>query len=1088
MLIENRLTKKFVKVSTAIKQGLFENPKKFNIPDNYVIRKDNKKIIAFKTAKKLINEKKLLPDNVVSNEKIYIPKEKKFVSFEPSIANKINEDKKFFLNEINNKLKNEEVIELKLGNMPITDLEFIKNLSKYNGRYTITIGNKIITLNEKNRIELQKIIKDNLIYEEEQDSFGDITIAIKEQSTIKLAPVRKYESQGFIDDDEEFINIKKKRSGAFFKHVNLTNIDLSRYGIYKTIDENNYKDNCLIHALNMGGLDTTKLNQAKLAVKNRVIAKCKLEQLCDTIKCKLIIKTEDVDNKKRNTYGKQYEEEYNIGLLDDHYFIIEKVDITSYALQNYFDLYELSNFNYIFNDSRDKNKSRIIDSYDVIKILLKNKNKLIREMTLDDVDKIGCTPFYNKVNQEILNLEYNEETCIHSIKDNQYEEEDDEGKKIIYNNVFFDFETHTTDDTLIHKPYLCRTYDGVNNLEFFGEDCGYKMLCSLKSNTRLIAHNITYDFNFIFEYIKTYNCMKRGNHIIGASGKFKEYLIQIKDSYNLISHPLRSFKNIFNLDIGKEVMNYDIYNNKELFDKRYLDIDFVLDNYIEKKDHKQFLENINKWNLKVNNTYDIIEYSNRYCEIDCKVLYDGYTIFRKWILESFEIDIDNVLTSASLAHKYLIKQGCYNNVYQISGVPQRFISNCVVGGRTMVSNNEKIKKENIIINDFDAVSLYPSAMSRMKGFLKGKPKVIENLNYNYLSNQDGYFVDVKILKVGIHRNFPLMSFVNDEGIRIFTNAMENQIITVDKTSLEDLIKFHKIEFEIVRGYFYNEGFNNKINKTINYLFDERLKYKALKNPVQEVYKLIMNSAYGKSIMKEIETEDKYIYNKKDYDIYLRRNYVDIKSIETLNEDSYILTKYKSISDHKNIPHVGVSILSMSKRIMNEVMCLAEDEKLNIYYQDTDSMHIEDKDIKTLVEKYKTIYKKDLIGEKMGQFHSDFEFFDDDGNKRKDIQDIKAIHSIFLGKKCYIDKLQGKNKNTGEIEFDYHVRMKGIPEKVIYHTADTILGCGVLELYERLYKGEEISFDLTMAGKRACFQQNKNMTINTKSIFTRNLKF
>jgi hypothetical protein len=376
----------------------------------------------------------------------------------------------------------------------------------------------------------------------------------------------------------------------------------------------------------------------------------------------------------------------------------------------------------------------------------------------------------------------------------------------------------------------------------------------------------------------------------------------------------------------------------------------------------------------------------------------------------------------------------------------------------------------------------------MKGFLKGKPKVIENLNYNYLSNQDGYFVDVKILKVGIHRNFPLMSFVNDEGIRIFTNAMENQIITVDKTSLEDLIKFHKIEFEIVRGYYYNEGFNNKINKTINYLFDQRLKYKALKNPVQEVYKLIMNSAYGKSIMKEIETEDKYIYNKKDYDVYLRRNYVDIKHIEPLNEDSYILTKYKSISDHKNIPHVGVSILSMSKRIMNEVMCLAEDEKLNIYYQDTDSMHIEDKDIKTLVEKYKTIYKKDLIGEKMGQFHSDFEFFDDDGNKRKDVQDIKAIHSIFLGKKCYIDKLQGKNKNTGEIEFDYHVRMKGIPEKVIYHTADTILGCGVLELYERLYNGEEISFDLTMAGKRACFQQNKNMTINTKSIFTRKLKF
>jgi len=31
---------------------------------------------------------------------------------------------------------------------------------------------------------------------------------------------------------------------------------------------------------------------------------------------------------------------------------------------------------------------------------------------------------------------------------------------------------------------------------------------------------------------------------------------------------------------------------------------------------------------------------------------------------------------------------------------------------------------------------------------------------------------------------------------------------------------------------------------------------------------------------------------------------------------------------------------MSKRIMNEVMCLAEDLGIEIYYTDTDSMHID----------------------------------------------------------------------------------------------------------------------------------------------------
>lgn len=38
---------------------------------------------------------------------------------------------------------------------------------------------------------------------------------------------------------------------------------------------------------------------------------------------------------------------------------------------------------------------------------------------------------------------------------------------------------------------------------------------------------------------------------------------------------------------------------------------------------------------------------------------------------------------------------------------------------------------------------------------------------------------------------------------------------------------------------------------------------------------------------------------------------------------------------------------MSKRIMNEVMCLAEDMKINIMYQDTDSMQLDSDKLKDL---------------------------------------------------------------------------------------------------------------------------------------------
>lgn len=1068
---------KEITVKQAVKLGISEkkNSKLFYIPKDYVVNIKSNRLVKLKTAKQQLTNKKINIQDIIFNGKVI---EKK--------THPINERNQF-IKDIFKRLDNKEIFKLNLGKMPVDDIEFIRALSKYNGRYVIYIdANNILTLNEKNRHQLEELILGKMIQQVEFTSFGEIISSVLKRESIEFRPVREYKNQGFIDDDDER-PIKKRRTGAFFKYLNLTKIDLTRYGIYDNIDKNNYIDNCLIYALQIGGMDDIKINHAKLIIKERNYPKCKLEDLCNELKIKIIVKTDDIFRKKQDIYGKIYDEEYIIGCLDEHYFLIEKTDITSYALLNYNDVKDIREFNYIYrkNDEcyrRDKNK--VIDSFDVIKILLDNKDKLIREMTLDDIKEIGNTSFYNKIRQEIINLNYDEKSCLHEIKNNNFKTKN----KIIYNNVFFDFETRTTQDNNIHQPYLCRTYDGVNSLEFIGVDCGFKMLCSLKSNTRLIAHNATYDFNFIFHSLQIHNRMKRGSHLIGCDGKFGDYYIQIKDSYNLITHPLKRFKDIFNLDVGKEVMNYDIYNDEELFNKRYLDIDFVLNNYIDKKDHEKFLDNIDRWNLRrEDNTYDIIQYSNEYCKIDCKVLYDGYNTFKKWIIESFDIDIDDVLTSASLAHKYFINMNCYNDVYQLSGVPQRFIQGCVVGGRTMISENKKEWIDDKIINDFDAVSLYPSAMARLEGFLKGKPKVITNFNYEWLSKQDGYFVDVKINKIGIKRKFSLMSQVNDESIRIFNNDMEGQIIRVDKISLEDLIQFQKIDFEIIRGYYFDEGFNTNINKTIKFLFSERLRYKQLKNPIQEIYKLIMNSGYGKTIMKEIETEDRFINNKKDFDICLMRNYNSIKEIQTINENKHIVSMYKSVSNHKNIPQVGVNILSMSKRIMNEVMCLAEDEGLNIYYQDTDSMHIDDKDIKILEDKFKQIYNKDLIGDEMGQFHSDFEFYDEEGNKRKDIKNIKAVESIFLGKKCYIDKLEGENKK-GEKEIDYHVRMKGIPEKVIYWTSDKLGYDNVLEMYKDLHRGKEITFDLRMDGTRACFKQHKNMTVESISLFERKLKF
>ncbi len=191
----------------------------------------------------------------------------------------------------------------------------------------------------------------------------------------------------------------------------------------------------------------------------------------------------------------------------------------------------------------------------------------------------------------------------------------------------------------------------------------------------------------------------------------------------------------------------------------------------------------------------------------------------------------------------------------LSCIVQHYISRCVVVGRCMTNQN-KIYQVNRKLADVDACSLYPSAMFRMLGYLKGAPKVLNNneLNYNFLNNQSGYFIQIQIKKVGKHRQFPLLSKHDEKSVRVFNNNMVNEYVYIDKTALEDSIKFQEIEFGIIDGYYFNEGHNNNINNVIQYLYDKLLELKKNKNPTQIVIKELMNSMYGTTILKPIQTE------------------------------------------------------------------------------------------------------------------------------------------------------------------------------------------------------------------------------------------
>ena len=139
-------------------------------------------------------------------------------------------------------------------------------------------------------------------------------------------------------------------------------------------------------------------------------------------------------------------------------------------------------------------------------------------------------------------------------------------------------------------------------------------------------------------------------------------------------------------------------------------------------DKQQFLDNLETWDCILgkcmeSQMFDLIKYSHIYCKMDCKVIMNGYEIFRQRVLEHTELDVDNYVTIQSTASSFMLKSGCYDHVFQISGVIQQLITKCVVGGRVMTDPNEQ-NHVKMKIADFDACSLYPSAMYFMEGFFK----------------------------------------------------------------------------------------------------------------------------------------------------------------------------------------------------------------------------------------------------------------------------------------------------------------------------------------------------------------------------------
>jgi hypothetical protein len=885
----------------------------------------------------------------------------------------------------------------------------------------------------------------------------------------------------------------EKQGGAFFRYLNPTKIDLTRQGVYNELNKENYKYNCLELALRNSNLFEESIYQdIRLQINDRNVPIKNLKAVADICKTQIILKVVESNRNNVRKFGK-YEQKIEIGLLVDHYFLIEPTKYTSYAIKNYEKINDKENWNRFYANGRRTNeqgfsggKYRFLDSFE----LISQSKHLMTPITLDS-ENIHTTQYYDKVDKEIVSLEY-PDSAVKAIRKPQSKKQAEQTEQKVY---YADFESTTDGDK--HEAYMCCVVSKQTEMKtFHGEYSGHQLLEHLEDNSIVYFHNLGYDMSFLVKYLNIQNIIKTGSMVKTLSGNFNGKRLTFRDSYSMIPDKLKNFSEMFGLSSKKEIMPYKVYTQKNITLNSIplkealavLNADMVKEDEKVEEVFTKLAEDNDclMYSEEGELMFNHIKYAQFYCEQDCQVLMEGFETFRGWIQEAFNLDALDYISLPSLSYAYLHKESCLDGLYEVASTPRIFIQKCVKGGRVMVRDNKKlpVQKE---LNDFDAVSLYPSAMSQM-GFLKGKPKVIpQGATFEQLSQYDGYFVEITNVKTSKHLHFPLQSTFADNR-RNYVNVFNKEdVLCLDKIALNDFVKYQGATFDLKRGYYYDEGFNNKIQETMTYLFSKRLEHKNAGNKIEKVYKLLMNASYGKMIQKPIKTDLKFTNTADQHDKFVNYNHNYIKHYESICKDKYVYTVSKATQNHFNLAHIGCEILSMSKRIMNEVMCLAEDLDIEIYYQDTDSMHVENDKIQTLSDAFKAKFGKELIGKNMGQFHCDFALtkkLADENKKCKALglpkkykeEDIVSVESYFLGKKSYIDKLRMPNGDES-----YHIRMKGVPVKCITDKA-----ADPMEIYERLNNGEVMSFDL--AKGMPSFKRNSDFSTSSNKEFIRKVKF
>lgn len=340
------------------------------------------------------------------------------------------------------------------------------------------------------------------------------------------------------------------------------------------------------------------------------------------------------------------------------------------------------------------------------------------------------------------------------------------------------------------------------------------------------------------------------------------------------------------------------------------------------------------------------------------------------------------------------------NLYQIGGNLEDIVRSCAYGGRVLLSKPKLHVKEKLA--DLDVNALYPYAESLLflqTGLPRHLPETMTIDDILHHAFDDGQIaatpekfissahLRIRITSIGKQRKYPVI------------NNLDLGVYSVDLIILQELVKWHSITADVIGGFIWCGDRDYSIRDFVLKLYEQRKE--------DETVKYMMNKMTGYTLKRNDVNKRDEIHNSETLWKTMIEDYYSFNKAEPLaNKNSWGVSTVKRWTDTYNLAHFGVSILSMSKRIMNTILYTCEDNDIDVFYSDTDSIFIRYSD----VDKLNSLFSYRLIGDKLGQMKVDFDY----GYPY-------ATEAIFLGKKRYICKLDNG---------DYHYRYIGKNKKDI----------------------------------------------------------